>query len=187
MYSKKIQQNWFCQKANLSQKFLKIRWPLLHQAVDVRHCSVVTTKSQVTKLLLALGLEKNKFKILPGVVYSSWRFWPMQFTDALNPVVYGFEVSFWVFYALNLHFLSRDVNHILNHLSHIFAVLYIHVRWCFNILSVCCLTVTLCCLLFSDSHRESTVGSDCLVQGSSRTRRPRLSGLPSGRGTCTSK
>lgn len=46
------------------------------------------------------------------------------------------------------------------------------------------LTVMLCCLEFSVSQRESTVGSDCLVDGSSRTSRPRLSGLPSGRGTC---
>lgn len=45
-------------------------------------------------------------------------------------------------------------------------------------------TVTLCCLEFSVSHSERTVGSDCLVHGSSRTSNPRLSGLLSGRGTC---
>ncbi len=49
---------------------------------------------------------------------------------------------------------------------------------------MCELTATLCCLLFSESHRESTVGSDCFVHGSSRTRRPRLSASPSGLGTC---
>lgn len=46
------------------------------------------------------------------------------------------------------------------------------------------LTVTLCCLEFSVSHRASTVGSDCLAEGSSSTSSPRLSGLPSGRGAC---
>lgn len=45
------------------------------------------------------------------------------------------------------------------------------------------LTAMLCCLLFSESHSDRTVGSDCLVQGSSRTNSPRLSALPSGRGT----
>lgn len=46
-----------------------------------------------------------------------------------------------------------------------------------------CLTVMLCCLEFSVNQSESTVGSDCFVEGSSNTNRPRLSGFPSGRGT----
>ena len=43
--------------------------------------------------------------------------------------------------------------------------------------------MTLCCLEFSVNQRDSTVGSDCFVEGSSNTNRPRLSGFPSGRGT----
>eukprot|EP00955_Chlamydomonas_euryale_P046214 353364-Chlamydomonas_euryale.AAC.12 len=39
-------------------------------------------------------------------------------------------------------------------------------------------------LLCCRSCSVSTVGSDCFDAGSSRTLRPRKSGLPSGRGTC---
>lgn len=53
--------------------------------------------------------------------------------------------------------------------------------------SVCVLTATLWCLLFSESHRESTVGSDCLAHGSSNTSKPRPSAFPSGRGTSLHK
>lgn len=126
------------------------------------------------------------FRFLPGVVYGSWRFRPMQFTNALDPVIYGFGIFVRVFNALNFYFLwKRCASH--SQIS------------CYSLKYLCCinayinveqmsvlhsLTVALCCLLFSDSHRESTVGSDCFVHGSSRTRRPKLSGLPSGRGTC---
>lgn len=59
-----------------------------------------------------------------------------------------------------------------------------HLSTIILLVCMCELTAILCCLLFSESHRESTVGSDCFVHGSSRTRRPRLSAFPSGLGTC---
>lgn len=107
----------------------------------------------------------------------------MQLTDALNPALNGFGILLSILQALHFNLLLET-----------------ETRACPNVppqqnQGLSCiqeeslhppslpLTATLCCLEFSVNQRERTVGSDCLVDGSSSTSNPRLSGFPSGRGT----
>lgn len=100
----------------------------------------------------------------------------VEFTDAVNPALHGFGVLLRVLKALYFHLLLEMQADLVSGLD-----LW---GWLPARFLPPPLTATLCCLEFSVSHKESTVGSDCLVDGSSSTNKPRLSGFPSGRGTC---
>lgn len=113
---------------------------------------------------------------IPSIMDGSRRLATVEFTDALDPAVHSFGILLRILKALYFHLLLETQTDPVSGLGLL--------GWLPTHFLPPLLTATLCCFEFSVSHKESTVGSDCLVDGSSSINKPRLSGFPSGRGTC---